>query len=389
VKYFSHLNTAVSIIKLYRWEQPFHHFIKEFFRQNKKYGSSDRKNITQLCYCYFRLGKSFPAMPPEERILTGLFLCSRAPNELLAHLKPGWNAASTAKPEEKCLLLNTSVDSLSIFPAGEELSNGIDATAFFLSHLEQPDLFIRIRPGFREQVVDKLNTAKLEYLFLNDDCIALPNTSKIDNILEADKEVVIQDESSQRIGAMIPERAMFNKTVAPFVWDCCAASGGKSIMAKDRLGDIQLTVTDIRESILANLKKRFIAAGIKDYYGYLADLTKAAPKAIDQQFDLIIADMPCSGSGTWGRTPEQLSVFESKQIAAYNELQKKILSNIALRVKKQGYLLYITCSVFKKENESIVAFIQKQFSLRLLKMEVMKGYENKADTMFAALLIRD
>lgn len=318
-----------------------------------------------------------------------MFLCSRAPNELLAHLKPEWNAASTAKPEEKCLLLNTSVDLLSIFPVAEELSNGIDTRSFFLSHLEQPDLFIRIRPGFREKVVDKLNTAKLEYLFLNDDCIALPNTTKIDNILEGDKEVVIQDESSQRIGEMIPERAMFNKAPAPFVWDCCAASGGKSIMAKDKLGDIQLTVTDIRESILANLKNRFIAAGIKDYYGYLADLTKGAPKAIEQQFDLIIADLPCSGSGTWGRTPEQLCVFESKQIVVYNELQKKILTNITLQLKKQGYLLYITCSVFKKENESIVAFIQKQFSLRLLKMEVMKGYENKADTMFAALLIKD
>jgi 16S rRNA (cytosine967-C5)-methyltransferase len=46
------------------------------------------------------------------------------------------------------------------------------------------------------------------------------------------------------------------------VWDCCAASGGKSILVKDTLNSIQLTVSDIRQSILNNLQQRFAVAGI-------------------------------------------------------------------------------------------------------------------------------
>src|SRR5690606_27157702 len=104
------------------------------------------------------------------------------------------------------------------------------------------------------------------------------------------------------------------------VWDCCAASGGKSILAKDILKNIQLTVSDIRKSILINLEKRFASAGIKAYTAKVADLTDPSfshsPLAPSERFsragthhsafDLIICDAPCSGSGTWARTPEQL-----------------------------------------------------------------------------------
>jgi 16S rRNA (cytosine967-C5)-methyltransferase len=54
-------------------------------------------------------------------------------------------------------------------------------------------------------------------------------------------------------------------------------------------------------------------------------------------------------------------------------------------LKDNGYLLYITCSAFRKENEEVTAFIQQKFHLQLIKMELIKGYNNKADTMFAAL----
>ena len=56
------------------------------------------------------------------------------------------------------------------------------------------------------------------------------------------------------------------------------------------------------------------------------------------------------------------------------------------QLNNNGYFLYITCSVFKKENEAIVDFIKQQFHLELIKMELLKGYDKKADTMFAALI---
>jgi 16S rRNA (cytosine967-C5)-methyltransferase len=106
-------------------------------------------------------------------------------------------------------------------------------------------------------------------------------------------------------------------------------------------------------------------------------------------FDLIIADVPCSGSGTWGRTPEQLSFFQSSSIETYSALQKKIVSNTITQLKPNGYFLYITCSVLKKENEVNVEWMQEELKLQLVKQEVIKGYRYKADTMFAALLAKE
>lgn len=54
-------------------------------------------------------------------------------------------------------------------------------------------------------------------------------------------------------------------------------------------------------------------------------------------------------------------------------------------LKEDGYLLYITCSVFKQENEAVAMYIQEQLKMQLIKIELMKGYNLKADTMFAAL----
>jgi 16S rRNA (cytosine967-C5)-methyltransferase len=96
--------------------------------------------------------------------------------------------------------------------------------------------------------------------------------------------------------------------------------------------------------------------------------------------------VPCSGSGTWGRTPEQLSFFQKNKIQEYADLQREIISNVVPHLAVDGYLLYITCSVFKKENEGNVQLIQQKFpSLQLIHQEILIGYDKKADTMFAAL----
>ena len=140
----------------------------------------------------------------------------------------------------------------------------LNFSLFVILFFEQPELFLRIRPGKKEMVIEKLQTAALPFELLHDDCIALPNSTKLENILEIDKEVIIQDHNSQQVLNSIKDQGSSIKEPRPIgssgraisVWDCCAASGGKSILAYDILeGKIELTVSDIRESILSNLKK--------------------------------------------------------------------------------------------------------------------------------------
>ena len=108
MKYFSHLNTAVRILEQYNGAQPFDQFIKQFFRQHKKYGSTDRKQITHLCYCCFRLGKAGQHLGTEQKIIAGLFLCSSQPHELLQQLQPDWNAQTALSPDDKMAMLSAA-----------------------------------------------------------------------------------------------------------------------------------------------------------------------------------------------------------------------------------------------------------------------------------------
>lgn len=397
-RYYSYINSTKDILGRYKGEEPLSSFLKKYFSVNKKPGSRDRKEISQLCYCYFRLGKAIMSLTIEERILTGLFLCSNKSNEILALLKPEWNEKINAPLQEKLLIINYSPkESLGtllineVFPWKNELSNGIEHEKFCESFFIQPDLFLRIRPGRMETVLNKLQSRLLsgaDYRFqiANGDCISLSNATKIDEVLQIDDEVVIQDYTSQRTGDVLKSAISDLKSEIK-VWDCCAASGGKSIMAYDIDPNIELIVSDVRESILANLKKRFQKAGIKKYRSFIIDLEKINdqhPMITDQQ-SIIIADVPCTGSGTWSRTPEQLYFFDEKKIDEYAALQKRLVSNVIPQLKDGGYFVYITCSVFKKENEEVMDFIKQNFHLQIKQMEVLKGYDRKADSMFVAL----
>ncbi len=386
--FHSHLNSAIAILKSYNGNEPFHLYVKKYFSANKKFGSRDRKQVTSLCYNYFRLGNAVKNFSVEERIALATFLCETKSSDFLKTIKPEWNDLAEEPIKEKLSIVFPQFSIQNIFPYKDELSEGIDAEKFNASFLIQPDLFLRVRPGNNKRVTGKLAGAGISYKLINENCIVLPNSSKINDVLELDKEAVVQDYNSQRVAEFIQLKTT-NHKLQTSVWDCCAASGGKSIMAYDINPNIELTVSDKREPILENLKKRFAKAGIKKYHSFVADLSnnQAAFSAQAVKFDLIICDAPCTGSGTWARTPEQLFYFKKDLIEKYAGLQNKILENIIPHIKPGGHLLYITCSVFKKENEEVVTYVTEKLNLRLQRMEILKGYEMKADTMFAALFI--
>jgi 16S rRNA (cytosine967-C5)-methyltransferase len=381
MRYHSYLNSAKTIIDSYKGDVPFAAFLKKYFNAHKKYGGNDRKQIATLCYHFFRLGKALPQLPGEEKIIVATFLCEDTGNEFLQFHKPEWNAIITKPLAEKMAIAGFTAED--IFPWAEALSTGIDAELFRYSFFKQPDLFLRIRPGKKDIVTKKLQDAAIGFEWLNDNCIALPNATKIDVVLEIDREVVVQDLNSQKVLDFLKSSGMQHPVTA---WDCCAASGGKSILAYDVLeGQIELTVSDIRESTLSNLKNRFETAGIKNYKSFIADLTSADCELPIANCQLLICDAPCTGSGTWSRTPEQLYYLKRKTIDVYVAMQRQIVSNVIPHLQQGGTFIYITCSVFKNENEDVVNFIKEKFHLQVLQMELLKGYDKKADSMFVSV----
>lgn len=390
MRFQSYFNTAVKIISLFDGSMPLTHFLKQYFSQNKKHGSTDRKFITNACYNYYRPGFALKDVSIEEHLKIAFFLCNQSAgewnilydNDWLEH----WNTQLRKRIFFIQSIYNFSFED--IFPFTYEVSNGLNEEQFQLSHFIQPDVFLRIRNQHHEKVFNALHQHHIPFKKMNDDCIAVQNSTKIEAIININEDAVIQDYSSQRIKEFLEvyKSQIQNSKSEIHVWDCCAGSGGKSILAFDMLNNIKFTVSDVRVSIIQNLKPRFKKAGIKNYISFVADITNIKSVMHDSKFDLIICDAPCTGSGTWSRTPEQLYFFQPDKTEAYASLQKKIVNTAATYLKQGGYFLYITCSVFKKENEEAIDYLIHQSKHTLIKMELLTGYDKKADTMFAALL---
>jgi len=360
----SYINSAKKILHEYDGSLPFAVWIKQFFKSYKKYGSKDRKEIINLCYSFFRLGNAFSTGSIEERILLGIFLSTGATNFVLNELKPEWNNKLPLSLEEKFEFLNREEEIFHVFPFADQLSSSIDEKMFHKSFLWQPFLYLRLRPGKEDNVINKLQKAGIAFDVIDKNCLALSVSTKVNEVIEIDSEAVVQDLNSQRVLELLPSD--FGSQKKPEAWDCCAASGGKSILIYDTFPTVQLTVSDVRESILRNLYSRFKTAGIKNYDSFVTDVSNTN-FSLSRKFDLVLCDAPCSGSGTWSRTPEQLHFFKIEKIEYYVQLQKDIAVNASKSVIEKGYFLYITCSVFKKENKEVFEFIQQNTPFKLVR----------------------
>ncbi len=383
-RFYSYLNTASTLISQFDGTMPLAIFLKQFFAREKKFGSKDRKQISSLIYNFYRVASAIVDSTLEEKLLIAIFLTENTSNQILELLNPTLNEKISNSLAEKFEFLGDKIVISKLFPFENELSEVINKEIFRESVLIQPNLFLRIRPNKQEKVFKILTEANLQFKEIKPNTLSLTNGSKIPEGLIIDKDYVVQDASSQQIGEIFkPHLATLKGDIN--LWDCCAASGGKSIMLFDQNPNFNLFVSDIRASILVNLQERFQSAGIKKYTKFVADLTEKHLALPQYKFDVIIADVPCTGSGTWARTPEQMYYFKASQIEDYALRQKEIAFNALQYLENNGLLVYITCSIFKKENEEVVNQLINK-GLELLTQETVQGFEHKADSLFVAVL---
>ncbi|MGI4897908.1 MAG: hypothetical protein ACRYFT_04995 [Janthinobacterium lividum] len=380
------LRTFLQLLENYPAETPLYKFLPGYFRLHKKMGSTDRRVASRLVYNYFRLGKALANHPPEERLFAAEFLCNNQENSFLSFFKPDLAAQVSASIENKILILQKEYPDFKledVFPFTAHLSSGIDRMLFLSSFFIQPDLFIRIQKGHEYLVKQTLSDAEIVFRQKTEQCFALPNGTKLDQIFPQQRHFEVQDESSQQTSNYFQPKKWENW------WDACAASGGKTLLLHELEPDLKLVVSDIRESVLNNLDERLQLAGIRKYQKKELDLTQNIDSVLhDYAFDGIILDAPCTGSGTWGRTPEMINQFQSSRIHFFQQLQKAIALNVIKYLKPDKPLIYITCSAFREENEDVVNYLVNEAGLQLESMELLKGYERKSDTMFVARLIK-
>ena len=374
------LRIFIECLENYKHDIPVSKYLKEFFKRNKQMGSRDRKQLSHMIYSYFRIGKVCAERTFEERLMIALLLVGNNDFQLLSTFMPDWLDKSEATFSEKCDFISKEFpefNMMDIFPLHNEISNQIEQQKFIESHLIQPDLFLRSIKGKEEKLKLFLNAQNIPFV-QEGNCFRLNNSTKIEEPTEYLFEV--QDKSSQETINLLKPK------VDEYWWDCCCASGGKSLLLKELEPDAYLMCSDNRESILSNLDERFKKAGITKYKRRLIDLKAEIQSFEPETFDGIILDAPCTGSGTWSRTPERIIQVDEKNVQYFSDLQFAIADNAIQFLKKGKPMLYITCSVFAKENEEVIAHLQKKHNINIEEMKYIKGYEDKADTMFVALI---
>ncbi|RZM28461.1 MAG: RsmB/NOP family class I SAM-dependent RNA methyltransferase [Pedobacter sp.] len=376
------IRTFEQILKAYDGKLPLHRFLVAHYKANKQMGSSDRRWASRYLYSYFRLGKAIIGEDPITRLAVSDFLCHDTLSLVVEHRLPDFKEHIQTALADKLQLVQQRFPKFKtgdVFKLINHLSADIDTELFLESFFTQPDLFIRSDDKSIKDIHQMLSADDVEVTSLGSHTLAMPNGTKLEQLLPSGYHYQVQDLSSQRTGEY------FQPQPYDYWWDCCAASGGKSLLLHGLEPKIQLLVSDVRESSLHNLDERFQLAGLRKYQKKALDLLQNNDADMhDYEFDGIILDAPCSGSGTWGRTPEMLSYFEDHKIEYFSKLQKSIASNVVQYLKKDKPLIYITCSVFAEENEEVVAFLEKNAGLKLEKKELLCGYTEKADTMFVA-----
>jgi 16S rRNA (cytosine967-C5)-methyltransferase len=197
----------------------------------------------------------------------------------------------------------------------------------------------------------------------------------------ASREAAPQMDDGSRLVAELAAAAMpVVAGRAARVWDCCAAPGGKTLMLamrlKAHLDDgpaAEILATDVSAKRLASMVAR-----LRRYvYAERVQCAVADASAVvvederDEKFDLILCDVPCSGTGTLARNPEIRHRLRVEDLARQAARQRAILRGAIARLAAGGRLVYSTCSLEPEENEQVVEAVAKDAGVRRIPVETL------------------
>jgi 16S rRNA (cytosine967-C5)-methyltransferase len=164
-------------------------------------------------------------------------------------------------------------------------------------------------------------------------------------------QIVIQDEASQLVAALVAPDILGAKSR---ILDCCAAPGGKTLAIADHNPAATITALELHPH-----RARLLQKLLQHSSAPRAQIEIVAADAqhlpLSQNFDHVLADVPCSGTGTLARNPEIKWRLTVDDLVELQQRQLAILRSALAQVAPRGRLIYSTCSLEKEENENVVA----------------------------------
>lgn len=159
--------------------------------------------------------------------------------------------------------------------------------------------------------------------------------------------VEIQDVGSQLVSLMVDAKP------GQKVVDFCAGAGGKTLSLAAQMDNKgRLLAWDISEKRMGQMPKRLARAGVNNVQRHvLTSETDPFIKRHKASADRVLIDVPCTGSGTWRRNPDLKWRSTEQDLIEMQAIQSAILNSAQRLVKPGGRLIYVTCSLYKEENE--------------------------------------
>lgn len=163
------------------------------------------------------------------------------------------------------------------------------------------------------------------------------------------------------------------------VLDVCAAPGGKTMHAADKVGEEGVVhAFDVSERKVERICENIARMGYTNVTASVADARVLQEEYVESA-DVVLADVPCSGLGVLGKKTDIKYRVTPAQIEEIVALQRSILSNVYKYVKKGGILLYSTCTVNRLENNENVIWMTENLPLEVVSMEAYLPEDLKAD----------
>ena len=185
--------------------------------------------------------------------------------------------------------------------------------------------------------------------------------------------VELQDLSPQLACAALP------LSKGARVLDFCAGGGGKSLALAAR-EDLRLTAHDAAPARMSDLPERARRAGVQ--------IALSPPEKLGADYDLVVTDVPCSGSGTWRRTPDAKWRLTRDGLDRLRQTQGQILTRVAPLLRPGGRIAYMTCSLLEAENGDQVDNFLRQHPDYRKEMQKIWTPPDGSDGFFLALLQR-
>ena len=197
--------------------------------------------------------------------------------------------------------------------------------------------------------------------------------------------VTVQDESGQMVAEIMDPKENCS------ILDMCAAPGSKTFHMASKINNKgKIVAIDLYEHRIQLLKNQIKRLGATSVIPVCYDSTKLLEKYQEESFDYVLLDAPCSGYGVVRRKPDLLVNIDQKDLDGILSLQKELIDVAVKLVKNQGTLVYSTCTLNKKENESQVEYLLNKYpNFKVVEQRVIFPDEFDSDGFFICKLVRE